>query len=353
MKILDRYIARWVIGGVLLTLSVLLAVFMLFSFVEQVGDLGRGDFGVLSALEYTLLTMPRQATELFPAAALVGSLLSLGVLASASELTVMRAAGISPRRLSLSVMKGGAVLMLIAVVVGELVTPYAEEFARDRRAAALAEGQALRSGRGFWIRDGANFIHVREVLPSGELLDVRIYELAADSALRSASRAARGVYRDGVWILEDLRRSEFAGDAVQPSRQPRGEWHSALVPALVEVALVSPERLTALGLARYARYLRDNGQDAGLYELALWNKLMTPLTTGVMIFLAIPFVFGPLRSVGVGQRVLVGAMVGIVFHIIGKVSSQAALVYGFSPFLSATLPTLLVLGGAWWLMRRV
>ena len=101
------------------------------------------------------------------------------------------------------------------------------------------------------------------------------------------------------------------------------------------------------------RYLRDNRQDSAPYELALWGKLMAPLATGVMIFLAIPFVFGPLRSVGMGQRVLVGALVGIGFHIMNQTFQQLGLVYGLSPVLSAVLPTGLFLALGIWMMRRV
>jgi lipopolysaccharide export system permease protein len=64
-------------------------------------------------------------------------------------------------------------------------------------------------------------------------------------------------------------------------------------------------------------------------------------------------VFGPLRSVGVGQRMLIGALVGIGFYLLNQTVSYVGLVYAFNPLLSAVLPTALLLAGAMYMMRRV
>lgn len=353
MRLLDRYIGRAVVSGTLLALLVLLAMFSFFSLIDNLADVGRGNYGVGNAIEYVLLTMPRRAFDTFPIAALIGSLLGLGLLAGNSELTVVRAAGVSLWRIVGAVMKAALVLMAIAMVLGEFVAPPAETLAQTRRNQALSAEPTLMSGGGLWARDGTSFINIREMLPDDIMGDVTIYEFDEQQQLRTATRAQRARYADGRWLLEGVAQSRIGGDGVQVAHMERAEWTSAFSPDMVNVTIDEPSHLSAWGLIRYIRYLGRNGQETAPYELGLWSKLVAPVATGVMILLSVPFVFGPLRAVSVGQRILVGVLVGIGFQIMNQMFSKLGLVYGLSPFFSATLPTLLFFVVALWMARRV
>ena len=89
------------------------------------------------------------------------------------------------------------------------------------------------------------------------------------------------------------------------------------------------------------------------YKQAFWSKISVPLVTGVMVLLAIPFVFGPLRSVGISQRVLVGVLVGIGFHLINQTFSYLGLVFKLDPAFSALFPTVVAFILAVYLLKRV
>ena len=103
MNLLDRYLIRAMLGGVLLVMVVLMTLFALFLFANQQDDIGQGAYSTLDALWFVLLHIPRQVYDLMPIAVLIGALLGLGSLARGSELTVMRAAGISVWRIAGSV----------------------------------------------------------------------------------------------------------------------------------------------------------------------------------------------------------------------------------------------------------
>ncbi len=350
MRILDRYIARAVVASSLLVLAVLMAMFTFFTLVEELDDVGQGSYGLGGALLYVLLTLPAQAFELMPMAALIGSLLGLGALAGNGELTVVRASGVSIQRIAGAVMKGGAVLMVLAAVLGEGVAPPLDRLAQDRRNLAMA---TVEEEYGMWSRDGSAFINIRGFESPRRLRGVSIYEFDDERRLRMATRAESARYGEDAWLLEGVRQSELSGDGVVVRHLERARWASRLVPALLGVARVEPEQLSVWGLARYVRYLEDTGQESAPYRLSLWSKVMTPVATGVMILLALPFVFGPLRSVSVGSRMVVGVLVGIAFHIMNQTFMKMGLVYGFSPLVSATAPTLLFAALALVMMRRV
>ena len=353
MKILDRYIANHVIWGSLLALFVLVGLFSFIAFVDELDGVGRGDYTIPRAVEYILLTLPRRAFFLFPLAALVGTLVGLGILASNLELSVMRASGLSSMRIAMAVMKAGLLLAVIALLVGELLAPFAERLAQQRRSVAISDQLALNTNYGFWVRDGKSFINIRRVLPGNRMGEVYIYEFDADNRLRVATYAKSADFSAGEWFLHGIEQSEILPDRVVRRTVNKAVWKSLFQPDLVNVVAVKPESLSAFGLARYLTYLRENELSTARYELAFWNKVAYPMATLVMIFLALPLVLGRLRSVGVGQRIVVGALVGIAFHVINQVSGDLGLVYGLSPLISAFLPTLVFLGLGVLMMRRL
>lgn len=353
MTRLDRYVARHVVQGSLVCLLALVVLFSFISFVDDLGNVGKGDYSVNLALEYVALTTPRRAFELFPLATLIGALMGLGTLAATSELTVIRSAGVSVRRLCLAVMAGAGVLMLLAVVLGELIAPGTERMAQGMRSVAISDELEVNTRFGFWIRDGDSFINIRRVSPGNRMENVSIYEFDAERRLRVATHAARATHDDGQWMLEDIVQSHVRIDGVTRSEIAAAAWKSLFEPDLVNVVSVRPESLSVIGLRRYMAYLSKNNLDTDPFELALWHKFIYPLASGVMILLAVPMVLGRLKSAALGQRILVGVLVGIGFHVLDQASGHLGLVYGFSPMVSASAPTLLFAAAAAWMLGRI
>ncbi|MEO5702349.1 MAG: LPS export ABC transporter permease LptG [Gammaproteobacteria bacterium] len=338
MKILDRYLGMAVATSTLIVMLVLIALFFFIDLVDQLGDVGKGNYGLAEAIQYLLLVQPRNIYTLFPLAALLGSLLGLGWLASNSELLVLRAAGISLGQISLSVMKVGLLMIMAVTFIGEVVAPASEQYAQSLRSVALSNRITLKTDYGFWTRDGTSFINIRTVLPGQRLGDINIYEFDDTHQLRVATYAKNAHFKKGRWMLEGIIQSRVSEAGVDTRQVARATWESLLSPDLVNVLSITPERLSTLELYKYIDYLHNNGQDAKPYELAFWTRLSWPLTTAIMTFMAIPFVFGSLRSTSMGQRMLTGSLVGIGFYLFNQTFSQIGLVYNFNPIFSALLP---------------
>jgi lipopolysaccharide export system permease protein len=99
--------------------------------------------------------------------------------------------------------------------------------------------------------------------------------------------------------------------------------------------------------------LRSSGQNADRYELALWRKLGVPLTTGAMVLLSLPFIFGPTRRITAGRRIMMGCFVGIVFYFGDQVIAHLGLLLSLNPIVTAMAPVLLISGIALWKLRQV
>jgi len=353
MQILDRYIARTVALSILIVILVLLAFYTFVALMGEMERVGTGYYGINSALKYVLYTIPKRIYELFPITALIGTLVGLGSLAANSELTAIRAAGVSITRIGISVMRIGGILMLAVILVGELIAPDLEQYAIRERAIALGQHITLKGRSGFWARDGDSFINIQRIHPGGRLSDLTIYQLDDKQRLKTQTYAAMATYHDGAWQLSGIIRRQISPQGIITENIPQANWQSLINPTLLEVIMVRPDALSIAGLYHYIQYLQDNQLDGSRYIQALWIRLVDPLTTGVMVLLAMPFIFGPLRSIPLSQQILSGFLVGIAFHIFNRAFHYLGQIYDLSPSFSTLFPTLLFLAITLLWLRKV
>lgn len=351
--ILRRYIAKTIIASTVLVLLVLLGLYTFMDLINELDDLGKGNYAVAEILYYLLLSMPKRIYELLPVAALLGSVLGLGSLASQSELVAMRAAGVTVAAINRSVLLVALMLFAFALLIGEIVRPYTEQQAREIKSLAQSGTVGSRSAHGFWTRDGNHFNHIERILPDGRFEGISIYEFDAENRLRIVTKASTAAYDESTWTLSDVIQSTLDESGVRVRTIERARWRSQLNPGMVNIVIVPPEFLPLWGLVEYISYLKQNHQAVEQYQMAFWMKLMMPLSSAVMVFLAVPFIFGPLRSTPMGGRILAGALVGIGFHLINQTFQHMGLVYGVLPWLAASLPTALFAGVGYYFMKQV
>jgi len=356
MKTLRRYIAREIIAATALVMAALLVLFAFFDMVEQIKDLGRGAYQLRHIVLYVLLSVPNNVYELFPIAALIGTLFALAQLVASSEYTVMRVSGISIPRMAAMLGAVGAFFVVLTFVFGEFIGPSTEQLAQRIRSQAITGIVAQEFRSGLWIKDGRSFINVLEVLPDATLRGVKIYEFDPEFRLRQVSFAQRGDYQsERRWLLKDVVQTTFGERRASVSRLPEASWQSVLEPRLLNVLLVKPEQMSALSLYSYALHLRENRQKALRYEIALWNKVMYPVAVLVMMLLALPFAYFQRRQGGVGAKIFAGIMLGLGFHFLNRLFGYLGLLNDWPAIASAVVPTLIFLSvavGMIWLQER-
>lgn len=351
MRKLDNYIGKSVFLAIIAVLGIILGLASLFAFIDEMGDIS-DTYTLWNAGQYVLLTAPRRLYDMLPMAGLIGCLIGLGSLASNSELTIMRAAGVSIGRIVWAVMKPMLVLMLAGVLIGEYLAPVTENKAQADRSLAQGGGEAQTSKRGLWHRQGEEFVHINTVQPNGLLLGVTRYHFDNERHLLSSSFARRAQYKDDHWQLSDVISTMFRGDHTEVVKTAEERWDVALTPQLLNTVVLAPESLSITGLWDYIHYLSDQGLNNERYWLAFWTKVLQPLVTAALVLMAISFIFGPLRSVTLGQRVFTGVLVGFVFRIAQDLLGPSSQVFGFPPLLAVLLPAGICALAGVWLLRR-
>jgi lipopolysaccharide export system permease protein len=345
MSTLFRYLAKEIATATLLLLLALLALFALFDLINELGDLGKGGYGLVMVLAHVTLSQPAHVGSIFPVAALLGTLFAVSRLSAQSELTVMRASGLSLTRLALLTSTIGVAFSIIIFAFNEAVAPSAEEAAKRMKLTATSKVQAQQFRSGFWVKDDQSFVNIQSVTADTQLLGMRIFEFDKKFQLKAITVAAsaRHDVKRG-WLLAKVEQVTFdEKKQARIQRVPEMEWRSAMTPELLSVLRIKPEEMSISNLTSYIDHLRENKQNSTRYEVAMWGKLFQPITVIVMMLLAIPFAIQSTRSGGIGAKLVLGTMIGIGAYFLNRLMGNLTVLNEWPPFVSALLPIMLFL----------
>jgi len=273
----------------------------------------------------------------------MGSLMGMGTLAANSELIAMRASGLSIWRIIRSVLQVGVLMLVVAVLVGEMIAPVADRYGQQMRASSMNKVFTFLGSRGIWVRDGNLFINAIRIIADDKLADLTVYEFDEETRLKVTTTAAQAQYRHGEWILQDVHQSEFVDGRVEVRHSDQMARASLLTPDLLGIVVTKPEKMSVRDIDQFVNYLEENGLDSQQYRYAFWGRFMTPISALVMLFISIPFVFGGLRSISTGQRIFIGVLVGFGFYLFSQIIGQMGQVFGFNPLLVMIAPNVIFL----------
>jgi lipopolysaccharide export system permease protein len=354
VKTLDRHIGVSFLRSFLVIFTILVALFSLLELMSQLDDVGKGNYQVQDVLIFIGLTLPRRMLELMPISTLLGSVVALGMLADHNELLAMQAGGLSVRRICWSVFAAGTILILLTALLAEMVVPPLDQLARKKRALAVSGSGFTLTKQGFWARRNSTYIHVGKTHSGGIATDLDIFETDETGRLEKYTHAREAnIQDDNQWVLRAITRKTFTDQGITTTHMPSLRLDSFLSSDQVQLLEIPADSLSASDLYRYAGALRESGQNADRYLLALWRKLGVPLTTGAMVLLSLPFIFGSNRQVTAGKRIMLGSFVGIVFYFGDQVVVYLGLLLSLNPMITALTPVILISGFALWKLRRI
>ncbi|HKX99014.1 MAG TPA: LPS export ABC transporter permease LptG [Steroidobacteraceae bacterium] len=344
MTILDRYLAKTVLLHTLMVMAVLLALMTLVTFIGQQDDIGQGSYNVSGAFLVTLLQLPQQAYQLLPIGALIGAITGLGGLARDSELTVVRAAGVSVGRIAVSAALAGLVVAALLWVIGEYFAPPADQYARQYKIFSRYSQLEFAGSRSAWVREGPYFINVRRQAAENLFGGVYVYELDADRNLAMVGRAETAAQDpDGRWVLTNYSETRIDEDSTTARVVDRLVTDARFNADFFGVAVAQPDSLPLADVHAYRKHLERNQLDASVWEIAFWSRISRLVAAVAVCVFAVPFAFGPLRSAGAGARTVLGIMAGVLFVLLTQTLENSGQIYGINPLLVAWGPTVLLI----------
>ena len=353
MRRLSRHIGITVFRAVAATLLVFVGLDVVTELIDEVGALQR-DYDYLDAVVYVITKLPSTVYEYLPYAVLIGCIYGLGTLAGNSEVTVMRASGVSLSRIVYLVMRPVLLFVLVGIAIGETVSPYTDQIAAATRDNLRKGASAQDSASGLWIREGYEFMHFNAVFPGGVLFGVTRYQFDQQQNLKQASFSTRATYNvsSGKWIEENVSITRFEENNTVTEKQITRDWVSDLSPDVLTVNILPPSSLPIPILKDHIAFLRQQGATTGIYELAFWHKLLQPAATLALVIVAISFVFGPLREATMGFRIFVGVLTGISFKMLQDLLGPFSIVFELPILFAVLVPILLSVAVGAYLLRR-
>lgn len=357
MSLLARYLGTQIAAAAGFVLLALLVLFAFFDIIQEIGSLGHNNYGLGQAAVVVLLNVPGHLVEILPIAALIGTLFALSRLVGNSEYAVMRVSGLSNWRIAAYCGAIGVLLSLLALVLGEYVAPWSEQAAQRYKLTVTRSVVAQQFRSGLWVKDGSTFINVREVMPDSTLREIEVYGFDGDGRLGWIRAADEGNWQGNqTWELSRVMETHFSSEGIRATRSAQQSWQSVLTPDILSVLLIAPEQMSARTLWRYVAHLKENGQKASRYELALWSKFIGPFVIPIMMLIAMPFSIQGPRSGGTSSKLFFGILAGLGFHLLSRLFGHLGLLNDWPPAVVVSLPLLIFLSialtGIRWMDRR-
>ena len=352
-KKLSSYIGINVFSAIAVSLVAIVGLDFVAGIIDQMGDIRR-NYQFTDVLIYTATKLPSTIYEFIPLASLIGCLVGLGMLATNSEVVVIRAAGVSLRRIVYLVFRPVILFILAATLIGEYLSPYLDQLADSKREYLRKGESALDSTSGFWAKEGNEFIHYNAVFPGGVLFGVTRYKLNEQRRLEEASFSSRVTFNktEGFWVEENVSSTLFVEQKTSTKKWVTRQWRTELTPEVLSLNILPAEALSAGSLNDHIDYLEERNADSAKYRLAFWSKVLQPLAIFSLVLVGIAFVFGPLRQATVGFRVFVGVLFGISFKLLSDILGPLSIVFQISPILAVLTPIIICISIGLILLRR-
>jgi lipopolysaccharide export system permease protein len=377
MKTIRQLIYSEVLVAVGFVVLGFLSLFFFFDFVDELGAIGEGGYGLRHALSFVFLLLPSHLYELLPIAVLIGTIFVMARLAQSSEYTILRTSGLGPWRALRTLLVLGLGFVLLTYAVGDFVAPVTDRTAQLLKSRFRGGGVSV-GATGAWLKERQTYssfaVNVGQLTPEGQMRNVRIWEFDSQGRLLSVTQAGSASFSsDDSWSLESARRSEFVrsetttpgtvtaamqAQSAKVEQQLLGNyrWPTGISAEMVSTSLLRPERMSVPALFTYIRHLNANEQSAQRYEIEFWKKVFYPLSCLVMVVLALPFAYLHFRSSPITTYVFIGVMIGISFFLLNNVFGYIGNLNNWRPWLAAAIPgmiyTALSLGAFTWLVLR-
>lgn len=328
LPVLHAYILKQFLVTFALCIFAATSLFLVFDFFERLNNFLKEGVAFYNGLLYLLYKIPIIIQLMTPVAVLVATLISVGRLSQHSEITAMRACGVSLFWLAQPLIWAGLGLSILVFIGAETIVPWAtqrgEEIYHFEVRKKLESGALSRAN--FWYRSKNKFYDIGYYdSRSATLQGISIFEI--DPAFRLTRRIdAQEVIWQGPEIGWTMK------NAVEIAFDPLGKMS---ISRLGTVPLVIPERpadfynkrrdpetLNILDLREYISKLREEGVPVTKYLVDLQAKISFPFVNLIVVLIAFPFALIPARSGTLTVSFLAGVSIGFGYYLVHALSTS-------------------------------
>lgn len=357
--ILPRYVIRSALFAMTGAVVGLWLLQIIFAYLSELENLSQ-TYTYLDALRFILYRSPYFLVEFIPTGALLGAVIGLGLLAANSELVVMRASGVSIYGIIGHAMLPAFLFVVISLALNQFILPITNQKA-SQIATHTTTNDRLFTVNGYWAvnetEQGQQIVYISYANSDGKLGLTKRYHLDKRANLTGLTYAGSGVFQgqtddDYEWQLNDMVQLTIDKMGVSDGFHAHKILSLPLAPSDVHLLTKEAEDLSLTDLYAHHKLMHHQGRRSLRHEVVFWQKLLSPFAVLSLVLVASSFVFGSLRSQGLGLRIVMALLTGLLFSYLTDLTGFVALATGFSPFFMALLPIIISAGVGVYLLQR-
>ncbi|MXW07635.1 MAG: LPS export ABC transporter permease LptG [Gammaproteobacteria bacterium] len=347
----DMYIIKTLLLSmvvVFLCIGLLIAMFGVID--ESRGADETRSFGTIVLI--VLFDLPNVLSAITSYIVLMGGLIGLGTLSQNSEITALRAAGVSPTRLCVPVAIASLLFYAGVFLVAEFIGPQLQSIALSTTTDEDDSG----SFGTLWYKEGNTYTQLQVVDSNLNIHGLRQFQVTPDSKLRRARFAANAIpdSQDNTYELKDVKETLFAENRLEVSERTEDTWSlQSELKSLPHRIKYEPADLSFRELRQHVEYLLQEERDPTEFEVEFWSRIARPFSIIGLVLLTVGFVVGPLRETGMGTRIGVGLVVGIMLEYFQRMLIPFASLYAIPAVVVVVIPVLVVFTVGVLLLRRI
>ena len=341
--ILFFYLLNRFLLGLMISLVVLVSIEVFFSFTAELKYLDVGNYDFITIVKYIILSIPRSIEIMFPYAILIGALLSLGAMAADMEFVAMQASGISVKKILTIVLLQVFIVSSVFYIITDSIVPKYSSKAEKKRNIALNK-QTMYQRNGFWFKNKSSFIKIQEIYPQEIIKGITVYEYDSNNKINSVSYISSAKHYNNQWELFDVLKINLSSIPISKSSYDKIYTKDLIDIDLLSIKTNKSYSLSLSDVSRNIDYLETNKLDTSIQEKIFWEKVLKPFSTTIMLFLAMPFIFGKMRNTNASKRIVIGLFIGISFFILSSILPNMGIIIGLNPLVNALLPLLIFSG---------
>jgi LPS export ABC transporter permease LptG len=364
--LLDEYVMRSYAANFALSLGTFAVLILVFSFFELIGDIIRNQTPFVIVGEYLFNLIPSIISTVTPFCSLLGVLITFGSLNRTSELTAMKATGISLYRVVAPILVLAAILAAALFAFNESYLPDANRSLERLRSEIKGKpAQTFLRPERSWIAGQTEkpgdptrifYYQAFDSAPDRDVfLNLTVFEFDPQSFILKRRIFAKSVQWDpsvSSWIFDNGWQRTFAGEKIAYAPftvTTFPEIHEP--PSYFNREDLRSQEMSYAELSHYIAYLRQSGFPTVQLSVQLENKISVPVITLVMAILAVPF------AVSMGKRggmagIATAVGVAIAYYVVALVFGSMGNIQTLPPLLAAWSPDLLFgIAGAYLLLR--
>ncbi len=330
------YLLKRFLYGIFISLIVLTSIDVFFSFTAELKYLNQGTYDIATLSKYILLNLPKSITIMFPYAMLIGAMLSLGTMASDYEFVAMQSAGISISKIISFILIQSFLVSVVFYTLSDQLIPQYSSKAENKKNIALNK-KIIFQRNGIWFKDKQSFIRINEIYSQNTLKVITKYDYNKNNELTTIHRIKEAINDGKNWILRGVEEINISKIPVTKKIHDELILDVFIDKNLIMIKTDKSESLSLSDVIKNISYLEENNLDSDIQKKIFWEKIFQPFSAVIMLFLALPFIFGKLRSTQTSKRIIVGVFIGIGFFIISSILPNLGMILGLNPFINVLL----------------